>query len=64
MYDSLAEWLTRVYSFHREKDTQTKKDNYTNVPKPQTYLAGLRGCGMDEPTNMVKVDLTLDVDQN
>ncbi|XP_067935310.1 cilia- and flagella-associated protein 206-like isoform X2 [Watersipora subatra] len=48
----------------KEKETQTKKDNYSNVPKPQTYLAGVRGCGMNEPTNMVKVDLTLDVDQS
>ena len=43
--------------------TQTKRDNYSNVPKPQVFLAGLRGGGMTVPTEMVKVDLTMDVDQ-
>lgn len=49
--------------FHREQETQTKEDNYTNVPKPQVFLAGLRGGGMSEPTVMTKMDLTIDVDQ-
>ena len=54
--------------FKRENETQTKKDNYTNVPKPKVYLAGLRGVdrhedGSFKPTSMTKVDLTLDVDQ-
>lgn len=43
--------------------TQTKEDNNTNVPKPQVFLAGLRGGGMSEPTKMTKMDLTIDVDQ-
>lgn len=38
-------------------------DGYSNVPKPQVFLAGLRGGGMSEPTVMTKVDLTIDVDQ-
>ena len=48
---------------YREQTTQTKRDNYSNVPKPQTYLAGLRGGGMSVPTDMTKMDLTVDVDQ-
>jgi len=48
----------------RDLTTQTKTDRYTNVPKPQAFLAGLRGGGMSEPTEMTKIDLTLDVDQN
>jgi len=48
----------------RDLTTQTKTDRYTNVPKPQVFLAGLRGGGMSVPTDMTKVDLTLDVDQN
>ncbi|PVD30240.1 hypothetical protein C0Q70_09502 [Pomacea canaliculata] len=46
-----------------ENETQTKMDGYSNVPKPQVFLAGLRGGGMSEPTVMTKVDLTIDVDQ-
>jgi len=47
---------------------QTKKDNYSNVPQPKVYLAGLRGVernndGSFKQTNMQKIDLTLDVDQ-
>lgn len=42
---------------------QTKTDNYSQVSKPQVFIAGLRGCGMDKPTDMTKVDLTIDVDQ-
>lgn len=49
--------------FCRENETQTKMDGYSNVPKPQVFLAGLRGGGMSEPTVMTKVDLTIDVDQ-
>ena len=46
----------------REAVTQTKEDNYTNVPQPSVFLAGLRGGGMSEPTVMTKMDLTIDVD--
>jgi len=48
----------------RDTWTQTKKDRYVNVPKRQVFLAGLRGGGLSVPTEMTKVDLTLDVDQN
>lgn len=47
----------------KTQTTQTKEDNYTNVPRPQVFLAGLRGGGMSEPTKMTKMDLTIDVDQ-
>lgn len=47
----------------KDQTTQTKKDGYSNVPKPQVFLGGLRGGGMSEPTVMAKVDLTIDVDQ-
>ena len=46
----------------RNIETQTKRDNYTNVPKPSVFIAGLRGCELPR-TNMTKVDLTIDVDQ-
>ena len=52
--------VSQVY-LPKETATQTKKEGFTSVPKPQTYLAGLRG-GMDEETHMQKMDLTLDVD--
>ncbi|XP_076471436.1 cilia- and flagella-associated protein 206-like [Babylonia areolata] len=54
--------ITQVYP-PKDIDTQTKTDGYSNVPKPQVFLAGLRGGGMGVPTNMTKVDLTIDVDQ-
>lgn len=47
----------------KENATQTLRDNYTNVPRPQVFLAGLRGGGMGVDTKMNKVDLTIDVDQ-
>lgn len=47
----------------KPKGTQTKEDAYTNVPKPQVFLAGLRGGGMSQPTVVTKMDLTMDVDQ-
>lgn len=37
---------------------QTKRDGWSNVPKPQIYLAGLRG-GASPTTHMTKIDLTL-----
>ncbi|CAH1782884.1 unnamed protein product [Owenia fusiformis] len=54
--------VTQVY-LPKENVTQTKRDNYSNVPRPQVFLAGLRGGGMSVPTDMTKMDLTLDVDQ-
>ena len=55
--------LISVLCFTREQTTQTKEDNYTNVPRPQVFLAGLRVGSMTEPTVMTKMDLTIDVDQ-
>ena len=52
-----------IFRYCRDQVTQTKKDNYSNVPKPQVFLAGLRGGGMKKPTEMTKTDLTIDVDQ-
>ncbi|XP_041370206.1 cilia- and flagella-associated protein 206-like [Gigantopelta aegis] len=54
--------VTQVY-LPKENATQTKEDSYSNVPKPQVFLAGLRGGGMSVQTDMIKVDLTIDVDQ-
>ena len=46
---------------HRDLATQTMEDRITTVPKPQVFLAGMRGGGMSVPTVLAKVDLTLDV---
>ncbi|KAJ8026094.1 hypothetical protein HOLleu_33834 [Holothuria leucospilota] len=53
--------ITQVY-LPKEVGSQTKQDGGSNVPKPQTFLAGLRG-GNTKTTVMTKMDLTLDVDQ-
>ncbi|XP_033632882.1 cilia- and flagella-associated protein 206-like [Asterias rubens] len=53
--------VTQVY-LPKDTASQTKTDSFSNVPKPQTFLAGLRG-GQTKTTVMTKVDLTLDVDQ-
>jgi len=52
----------------KDHDTQTKVDNYTNVPNPKVFLAGLRGVPRDQEgnykeTHMQKIDLTADVDR-
>ena len=47
---------------YRDADTQTKRESSTNVPKPSTFVAGLRGCNSTK-TTMNVVDLTVDVDQ-
>lgn len=52
---------TQIY-LPKQVETQTKRDGSTNVPKPSVYIAGLRG-GDKTRTDMVKVDLTVDVDQ-
>uniref|UniRef100_A0A8C5UB81 Cilia- and flagella-associated protein 206 n=1 Tax=Malurus cyaneus samueli TaxID=2593467 RepID=A0A8C5UB81_9PASS len=46
----------------KEADTQTKRDNSSNVPKPQIFLKGLRG-GPSPTTHMVAVDLTRPIDE-
>ncbi|XP_033102810.1 cilia- and flagella-associated protein 206-like [Anneissia japonica] len=53
--------VSQVY-LPKDTGSQTKQSSGTNVPRPQTFLAGLRG-GMRKTTVMTKVDLTQDVDQ-
>ncbi|NXA10316.1 CF206 protein, partial [Sapayoa aenigma] len=53
--------FTQVY-LPKDVGTQTKRDNSSNVPKPQTFLKGLRGES-SPTTHMVKVDLTRAVDE-
>ena len=53
---------TTFIVFYRNVETQTKRESSTNVPKPATFVAGLRGCNSTK-TTMNVVDLTLDVDQ-
>ncbi|NXE91591.1 CF206 protein, partial [Menura novaehollandiae] len=53
--------FTQVY-LPNDVGTQTKRDNSSNVPKPQIFLKGLRG-GSSPTTHMVKVDLTRPVDE-
>ncbi|KAM5165315.1 cilia- and flagella-associated protein 206 [Mantella aurantiaca] len=55
--------FTQVY-LPKQTSTQTKQDNASNVPKPQVFLAGLRGCGLSKSTNMVKVNLTRDIEES
>ncbi|NWI96605.1 CF206 protein, partial [Pitta sordida] len=52
---------TQVY-LPKDVGTQTKRDNSSNVPKPQIFLKGLRGES-SPATHMVKVDLTRAVDE-
>ncbi|XP_009072107.1 PREDICTED: UPF0704 protein C6orf165 homolog, partial [Acanthisitta chloris] len=46
----------------KDVSTQTKCDSSSNVPRPQVFLAGLRG-GPCATTRVVKVDLTRAVDE-
>ncbi|NXT55317.1 CF206 protein, partial [Pluvianellus socialis] len=52
---------TQVY-LPKHVSTQTKRDNSSNVPRPQIFLQGLRG-GSSPTTCVVKVDLTRAVDE-
>ncbi|XP_056343794.1 cilia- and flagella-associated protein 206 [Oenanthe melanoleuca] len=52
---------TQVY-LPKDAGTQTKRDNSSNVPKPQIFLKGLRG-GPSPTTHMVAVDLTRPLDE-
>ncbi|KAM3675318.1 cilia- and flagella-associated protein 206 [Ammospiza maritima maritima] len=52
---------TQVY-LPKEAGTQTKRDNSSNVPKPQVFLRGLRG-GSSPTTHMLAVDLTRPLDE-
>ena len=58
----LVALITCFGAIFRDAETQTKRDSSTNVPKPSTFVAGLRGCNSTK-TTMNVVDLTLDVDQ-
>ncbi|NXH47394.1 CF206 protein, partial [Dicaeum eximium] len=53
--------FTQVY-LPKDAGTQTKRDNSSNVPKPQIFLKGLRG-GSSPTTHMVAVDLTRPLDE-
>ncbi|NWQ64832.1 CF206 protein, partial [Neopipo cinnamomea] len=53
--------FTQVY-LPKDAGTQTKRDNSSNVPRPQIFLKGLRGRS-SPTTHMVKVDLTRAVDE-
>ncbi|XP_073531781.1 cilia- and flagella-associated protein 206 isoform X1 [Phyllobates terribilis] len=55
--------FSQVY-LPKQAGTQTKRDSASNVPKPQVFLSGLRGCGLSKPTNMVRVNLTRDVEES
>ncbi|XP_040284678.1 cilia- and flagella-associated protein 206 [Bufo bufo] len=55
--------FSQVY-LPKQVGTQTKRDGASNVPKPQIFLSGLRGCGLSKPTTMVKVNLTRDVEES
>nr|XP_056712521.1 cilia- and flagella-associated protein 206 isoform X2 [Euleptes europaea] len=46
----------------KDSSTQTKHENSSNVPRPQIFLAGLRG-GTPPITRMTKVNLTRAVDE-
>uniref|UniRef100_A0A8C6X8T0 Cilia- and flagella-associated protein 206 n=1 Tax=Naja naja TaxID=35670 RepID=A0A8C6X8T0_NAJNA len=52
---------TQVYLL-KDSGSQTKRENSSNVPKPQIFLAGLRG-GTPPTTHMTKVNLTRAVDE-
>ncbi|XP_009563133.2 cilia- and flagella-associated protein 206 isoform X2 [Cuculus canorus] len=52
---------TQVY-LPKDIGTQTKRDNSSNVPRPQIFLKGLRG-GPSPTTHMVKVHLTRAIDE-
>ncbi|XP_006264514.1 cilia- and flagella-associated protein 206 isoform X2 [Alligator mississippiensis] len=53
--------FSQVYLL-KDFSTQTKCDSSSNVPKPQIFLAGLRG-GSSPTTHMIKMDLTRAVDE-
>lgn len=52
---------SQVYPL-RDADTQTAKESSTGVPKPQIFIAGLRGK-QGKPTRGIKVNLTRPVDE-
>ncbi|XP_072559049.1 cilia- and flagella-associated protein 206 isoform X2 [Paramormyrops kingsleyae] len=53
--------VTQTYR-PKEAACQTKKDGESSVPRPQVYLAGLRG-GQSPTTRLIKTNLTRPVDE-
>ncbi|XP_067882747.1 cilia- and flagella-associated protein 206 [Heterodontus francisci] len=47
----------------KNKAIQTKRENSSNVPKPQVFYAGLRGGKTTEPTHVIKYNLTRAIDE-
>lgn len=57
---------TQVY-LPKDQFIQTKRDNYSNVPQPKVYIAGLRGHQRHEngdfkSAQLQKIDLTREID--
>lgn len=52
---------SQVYS-SKDASTQSMKEGSTRVPRPQVYIAGLRG-GRAKTTCGVKVNLTRAIDE-
>uniref|UniRef100_A0A3P8YKT7 Cilia- and flagella-associated protein 206 n=1 Tax=Esox lucius TaxID=8010 RepID=A0A3P8YKT7_ESOLU len=53
--------VTQTY-LPKDVECQSKRDGKSNVPKPQVYLAGLRG-GKNKTSHMIKTNLTRSVDE-
>lgn len=53
--------VTQTYHL-KDVACQSKRDGSSNVPKPQVYLAGLRG-GKTKTTHMIKTNLTRSVSE-
>ncbi|KAK6295086.1 hypothetical protein J4Q44_G00343120 [Coregonus suidteri] len=53
--------VTQTY-LPKDVACQSKRDGKSNVPKPQVYLAGLRGGKNQHYTHMIKTNLTRSVD--
>ncbi|XP_067841008.1 cilia- and flagella-associated protein 206 [Heptranchias perlo] len=47
----------------KNKAVQTKRENSSNVPRPQVFYAGLRGGKITEPTHVIKFNLTRAIDE-
>lgn len=54
--------VAQVY-LPKNQFSQTKRDNYSTIPKPSVFLNGLRGCGLFSETVYEKINLTIPVEQ-
>ena len=59
--------FSQVY-LPKDQPTQTKQDNYSNVPQPKVYLGGIRGHRRHDdghflPAQVKKIDLTRDINE-